>query len=85
MPRPGPRRPSSETRPAPRVRPAPWLTRTFLPPRRPYLIDLESTNGTFINDFRIPSARYVELKLGDIVKFGSSTREYVLMNEESAG
>lgn len=29
---------------------------------RPYLIDLESTNGTYINNQRIESARYWELK-----------------------
>lgn len=48
---------------------------------RPYIIDLESTNGTFLNGSRIPGARYVELKVGDVLKFGSSTRDYVVMNE----
>ena len=28
----------------------------------PYLIDLESTNGTFLNDERIESSRYIELR-----------------------
>ena len=32
------------------------------PSLRPYLIDLESTNGTYINNQRIESARYWELK-----------------------
>lgn len=32
---------------------------------RPFVIDLESTNGTFVNDEKIPSARFYELKAGD--------------------
>lgn len=32
---------------------------------RPFLIDLESTNKTFVNDETIPAARYYELKAGD--------------------
>jgi smad nuclear-interacting protein 1 len=49
---------------------------------KPYLIDLESANGTFVNGTRIPGSRYVELKVGDTVKFGFSSRDYVLMNED---
>ena len=38
-----------------------WLSRClFL--YRPYIIDLESTNGTYVNNKRIDAARYVELK-----------------------
>ena len=33
--------------------------------RRPFIIDLESTNGTIVNDEQIPESRYYELKLGD--------------------
>ena len=29
---------------------------------RPYIIDLGSTNGTYVNNQRIDSTRYVELK-----------------------
>jgi len=32
---------------------------------RPFVIDLESTNGTIVNDEAIPAARYYELKTGD--------------------
>lgn len=32
---------------------------------RPFMIDLESTNKTFVNDEAIPTARYYELKAGD--------------------
>jgi len=51
---------------------------------RPYLMDLESTNGTFINGVRLESARYYELRRGDVITFGASTREYVLLTEQSA-
>ena len=51
---------------------------------KPYLMDLESTNGTFINGVRIDSARYYELRRGDVVSLGASTREYVLLTEQSA-
>jgi smad nuclear-interacting protein 1 len=50
---------------------------------QPYILDLESTNGTFLNDVRIDPARYYQLKKGDLVKFGASTREYVLMTENT--
>ncbi|PVU99033.1 hypothetical protein BB560_005566, partial [Smittium megazygosporum] len=45
----------------------------------PYMIDLGSTNGTFINGTQIPAQRYVELLSQDVIKFGFSTREYVLI------
>ncbi|KAI9101290.1 SMAD/FHA domain-containing protein, partial [Phlyctochytrium arcticum] len=48
---------------------------------KPYIIDLDATNGSYINGDRIPPSRYVELKVGDSIKFGFSTREYVLMSE----
>ena len=46
---------------------------------RPYLIDLESANGTTLNKEAIPASRYLELRDKDMVQFGHSTREYVLM------
>ncbi|KAL2752232.1 hypothetical protein ACRALDRAFT_2114188, partial [Sodiomyces alcalophilus JCM 7366] len=46
---------------------------------RPYLIDLESANGTFLNGSKVAESRYVELRDKDVIKFGNSTREYVLM------
>jgi len=49
----------------------------------PYLMDLESTNGSFINDVRIDPRRYYQLKKGDVLKFGASTREYVLLTENT--
>lgn len=46
---------------------------------KPYLIDLESANGTMLNNDKVPDSRYLELKNKDMIQFGSSTREYVLM------
>lgn len=33
--------------------------------RRPFIIDLESTNGTSVNDSPIPTSRYFELQVND--------------------
>ncbi|KAJ2491784.1 hypothetical protein IWW37_001983 [Coemansia sp. RSA 2050] len=52
---------------------------------KPYLIDLSSTNGTFLNGEKIPAQRYVELRSEDMIKFGFSTREYVLLCEQCTG
>jgi len=49
----------------------------------PYIIDLGSSNGTFLNNVRIEAKRYYELKEKDVLKFGYSTREYVLLHENS--
>ncbi|KAI3402030.1 hypothetical protein diail_4004 [Diaporthe ilicicola] len=46
---------------------------------KPYLIDLESANGTELNGDKVPDRRYLELRPKDVVKFGLSTREYVIM------
>ncbi|XP_075487558.1 FHA domain-containing protein DDL isoform X2 [Primulina tabacum] len=51
---------------------------------RPYVMDLGSTNGTFINDNQIEPQRYYELIEKDTLKFGNSSREYVLLHENSA-
>eukprot|EP00812_Abedinium_dasypus_P011335 NODE_4898_length_630_cov_257.206957.p2 GENE.NODE_4898_length_630_cov_257.206957~~NODE_4898_length_630_cov_257.206957.p2 ORF type:complete len:165 (-),score=72.54 NODE_4898_length_630_cov_257.206957:118-612(-) len=49
----------------------------------PYLMDLESTNGTFINGERLDPSRYYELKERDVMKFGMSSREFVLLHTQS--
>jgi len=46
---------------------------------RPYLIDLDSANGTTLNKEPVPGSRYLELRDKDMIQFGHSTREYVLM------
>ena len=50
---------------------------------RPYIIDLGSANGTFVNNQKIEPQRYVELMEKDVVKFGFSTREYVLLHGDT--
>ena len=49
----------------------------------PYVIDLNSANGTYVNNQRIDPQRYVELMEKDVVKFGFSSREYVLLHGSS--
>lgn len=51
---------------------------------RPYVMDLGSTNKTFINDNPIEPQRYYELFEKDTIKFGNSSREYVLLHENSS-
>ncbi|CAI5438965.1 unnamed protein product [Caenorhabditis angaria] len=48
----------------------------------PYIIDLGSGNGTYLNEEKIEPQRYIELKEKDMLKFGFSTREYVVMKEK---
>jgi smad nuclear-interacting protein 1 len=50
---------------------------------KPYVMDLGSTNGTFINGARIEDARYYELRKGDVITLGASSREYVLLTENT--
>ncbi|CAH0393759.1 unnamed protein product [Bemisia tabaci] len=50
---------------------------------RLYIIDLESANGTYVNNQRIEPKKYVELLEKDVIKFGFSSREYVLLHEHS--
>jgi len=46
------------------------------------LIDLESEHGTSLNGEPIESAKYYELRHKDLIKFGKSPIEYVLMRKE---
>lgn len=50
---------------------------------RPYLMDLNSTNGSFVNGSKIEPQRYVELLEKDVLRFGYSSREYVLLHDRS--
>jgi smad nuclear-interacting protein 1 len=43
------------------------------------IIDLESSNGTELNGEELETSRYFELRDKDILKFGGSEREYVVM------
>ncbi|KAF0710130.1 Aste57867_5581 [Aphanomyces stellatus] len=46
----------------------------------PYIMDLKSTNHTFLNGKKIEHSRYIQLKPKDVLTFGESTREYVLLH-----
>jgi len=48
-----------------------------------YVIDLGSANGTFVNNSRIESQKYIQLLEKDVLKFGFSSREYVLLHDQS--
>ncbi|KAL9676973.1 hypothetical protein QQ045_005196 [Rhodiola kirilowii] len=43
-----------------------------------YLYDLGSTHGTFVNKNEVKKMVYVELHVGDVLRFGRSTRLYIL-------
>lgn len=47
-------------------------------------MDLGSANGTYLNGKKIEPKRYYELFEKDVLKFGYSSREYVLLHEHSA-
>jgi smad nuclear-interacting protein 1 len=46
---------------------------------KPYLMDLASTNKTLLNSVPLEDSRYYELKPKDVIKFGNSSREYVVI------
>ncbi|XP_078472497.1 smad nuclear-interacting protein 1 [Lampetra planeri] len=50
---------------------------------KPYIIDLGSANGTYLNNQRMDAQRYYELRERDVLRFGFSSREYVLLHEGS--
>jgi smad nuclear-interacting protein 1 len=50
---------------------------------KPYLLDLNSSNKTFLNGKEIEGSRLIELRESDVIKFGYSTREYVLVHEKN--
>lgn len=45
----------------------------------PFLIDLNSTNGSYLNNEKIDPNKFYELRETDLLRFGSSGREYVLL------
>lgn len=49
----------------------------------PYVMDLNSANGTFLNNQKIESQRYIQIMEKDVLKFGFSSREYVLLHDQS--
>ncbi|CAA9990680.1 fork head domain protein, putative [Plasmodium knowlesi strain H] len=49
----------------------------------PFLLDLKSTNGSYLNNDLIEPNKFYELRQTDILRFGSSAREYVLLHDSS--
>lgn len=49
-----------------------------------YLYDCGSTHGTFINKKRLEPKVYVRIKIGYIIKFGQSTRLYLVQGDAEA-
>jgi hypothetical protein len=45
----------------------------------PYLIDLDSSHGSFLNRRRIDANRYYKLEENDLIKFGESSKEFLLV------
>mmetsp|Transcript_23322 Transcript_23322/g.25908 ORF Transcript_23322/g.25908 Transcript_23322/m.25908 type:complete len:192 (+) Transcript_23322:226-801(+) len=50
---------------------------------RAYLMDLNSTNGTHLNGSRVDGSRYIQLLEKDSIKFGFSSREYIILSENA--
>jgi len=46
---------------------------------RPYIMDLSSKNGTFLNGEKLEPARYYQLLDKDVIKLANSSRDYVVM------
>ncbi|KAI5665777.1 hypothetical protein M9H77_15630 [Catharanthus roseus] len=47
-----------------------------------YLYDLGSTHGTFINKNEVKKKVYVELHVGDVIRFGHSSRLYIFQGPQ---
>uniref|UniRef100_W5NKQ4 Solute carrier family 4 member 1 adaptor protein n=1 Tax=Lepisosteus oculatus TaxID=7918 RepID=W5NKQ4_LEPOC len=47
-----------------------------------YAFDLSSTHGTFVNKNKIPPKTYIRLRVGHVLKFGGSTRLFILQGPE---
>ena len=43
---------------------------------------MDSAHGTIVNKQRIPPQHFTKLRVGDQLKFGESTRTYILLGPE---
>ena len=50
-----------------------------------YIYDLASTHGTYLNKKRIPPSTFIHWPIGSLVRFGESTRQFVLQKYENEG
>lgn len=46
---------------------------------KPYIFDLKSTNGTYLNFKRISSKRFIELLDGDVITFGKKDQQNIIL------
>lgn len=46
-------------------------------------MDLDSSNGTYVNNSMIDPQQYIELFERDVINFGYSSRDYVLLHDAS--
>jgi len=50
----------------------------------PYLIDLGSSHGTYLNGRRIDANIYYKLEEKDVMQFGESSKEFILLPESDS-
>ena len=50
---------------------------------KPYLLDLASANKTRLNGVEVEDSRFIELREKDVLRFGASSREYVLVAKKT--
>ena len=50
---------------------------------KPYLMDLKSRHGTLLSGERLESHRFYEILAKDVLQFGTSTRKYVVLADDS--